>query len=78
MDRLYSFTFDSRTWSTKQCRNMLEPWTFGHAVRRKRSLFAFGSAQGEFGSLEVRVLARNNSVQMPEKPCTNSVGYTLV
>lgn len=54
MDRLYSFTFDSRTWSTKQCRKMLEPWTFGHAVRRKRSLFAFGSAQGEFGSLEVR------------------------
>ncbi len=53
MDKLHSFTFESRTWCTKQCRKVLEPWTFGHAVRRKRSVFAFGSTQGEFGSLEV-------------------------
>lgn len=53
MDKIYSFSFESRTWTTKQCRKLLPPWTFGHAIRRKRSIFAFGSTQGEFGLLEV-------------------------
>ena len=55
MDKLYSFSFESRTWTTKQCRTLLPPWTFGRAVRQQSRLFAFGSTQGEFGSLEVRV-----------------------
>ena len=54
MDKLFSFSFESRTWTTKLCRKVLPSWTFGHAVRRKRSIFAFGSTQGEFGSIEVR------------------------
>ena len=53
MERLYSFSFESRTWTSRQCRKLLEPWAFGHAARRKRSLFAYGSAQGESGALEV-------------------------
>ena len=53
MDKIYAFSFESRAWTTKQCRKLLPPWTFGHAIRRKRSIFAFGSTQGEFGLLEV-------------------------
>ncbi len=57
MDKVYSFSFESRAWTIKQCRKVLPPWTFGHAIRRKRSIFAFGSTQGEFGLLEVPSLA---------------------
>ena len=53
MDKVFFFSFESRTWSVKQCRKVLPPWTYGRAVRRKRSVFAFGSMEGEFGDLEV-------------------------
>ncbi|CAK0782930.1 hypothetical protein CVIRNUC_006125 [Coccomyxa viridis] len=56
MDKLYSFNFESRTWSMRHCKRLLPSWTFGHAVRRKRSIFAYGSVQGDFGTLEVRQL----------------------
>ena len=56
MDKLYSFNFDSRTWSMRHCKRLLPSWTFGHAVRRKRSIFAYGSVQGDFGTLEVHYL----------------------
>ena len=54
MDKLYSFNFESRTWSMRHCKRLLPSWTFGHAVRRKRSIFAYGSVQGDFGTLEVQ------------------------
>ena len=53
MDKLYSFNFESRTWTMRHCKRLLPSWTFGHAVRRKRSIFAYGSVQGDFGTLEV-------------------------
>lgn len=56
MDKLYCFNFESRTWSTRHCKKLLPSWTFGHAVRRKRTIFAYGSVQGDFGHLEVWAL----------------------
>ena len=53
MDRMFFFDFDSRTWSCRMCACLLPAWTFGHATKRGRSIFAFGSAQGETGTLEV-------------------------
>ena len=56
MDRVYFFDFDSRAWSCRMCTELLPPWTFGHATKRGRSIYAFGSPQGETGTLEVRRL----------------------
>ena len=64
MDKLYCFNFDSRTWSMRHCKRLLPSWTFGHAVRRKRSIFAYGSVQGDFGHLEVE------APQYPDGVCS--------
>lgn len=56
MDRVFLFDFDSRTWSCRMCKNVQPQWTFGHAVKRGRSIFAFGSPAGDAGTLEVRAL----------------------
>ena len=62
MDKLYCFSFESRTWSMRHCKRLLPSWTFGHAVRRKRSIFAYGSVQGDFGHLEVQALSDAHTV----------------
>jgi hypothetical protein len=56
MDRVFFFDFESRTWSSRMCKDVLPSWVFGHATKRGRSIFAFGSPRGESGTLEVRGL----------------------
>ena len=43
MDALHVFDFEHRTWSKRACNGGHETWTFGHAVKRGRSLFALGT-----------------------------------
>lgn len=54
MDRVFFFDFESRTWSQRMCKDVLPTWLFGHATKRGRSIFAFGSSRGESGTLEVK------------------------
>jgi hypothetical protein len=67
MDRVFFFDFDSRAWSCRMCAGLLPPWTFGHATKRGRSVFAFGSAQGEAGTLEV------GSTPLPGQSCSAQI-----
>lgn len=53
MDRVFFFDFDSRTWSSRATKDNLPGWTFAHATKRGRCVFALGSVQGETGTLEV-------------------------
>ena len=66
MDRVFFFEFESRAWSCRMCAELLPPWTFGHATKRGRSIFAFGSSQGDTGTLEVgrprRACSRGSAV----------------
>ena len=68
MDKLYSFNFESRTWSMRHCKRLLPSWTFGHAVRRKRSIFAYGSVQGDFGTLEVHQFCEYPDKRLQQMP----------
>lgn len=53
MDKVFFFEFESRTWSARPCKDVLPSWSFGHATKRGRSIFALGSPRGETGTLEV-------------------------
>lgn len=57
MDKAFFFDFESRTWSSRACKDVLPSWSFGHATKRGRSIFAVGSPRGEIGTLEVPLLA---------------------
>ncbi|CAL8470672.1 g10214 [Coccomyxa elongata] len=56
MDKVFFFEFESRQWSSRTCKDVLPQWSFGHATKRGRSVFAVGSPRGETGTLEVREL----------------------
>ena len=57
MDKAFFFDFESRTWSSRACKDVLPSWSFGHATKRGRSIFAIGSPRGETSTLEVPLLA---------------------
>lgn len=59
MDALYIFSFESQTWQKRACHGGHESWTFGHAARRGKFLYAFGTrrvADGTDSPIEVSVL----------------------
>ena len=75
MDRVFFFDFDSRAWSSRPTRDNLPGWTFAHATKRGRCVFALGSVQGEMGTLEVGFQA----VHWPfSLPCWEGLKMTLV
>ncbi|KAK9787629.1 hypothetical protein WJX73_006766 [Symbiochloris irregularis] len=42
MNIMHIFNFQSRSWSKKELQGGHESWTFSHAAKRERSLYAFG------------------------------------
>lgn len=43
MHRIWFFDFESRMWSTRLTTGGRNDWTFGHAVRRGRYMYAYGT-----------------------------------
>lgn len=43
MHRIWFFDFESRMWSTRLTTGGRNDWTFGHAVRRSRYMYAYGT-----------------------------------
>ena len=43
MDRIWFFDFDTRTWSSRITSGGRDKWTFGHAIKRGRYMYAYGT-----------------------------------
>ena len=43
MKEIWFFEFDTRQWSTKKTSGGKDNWTFGHAIRRSRYMYAYGT-----------------------------------
>lgn len=59
MERIWFFDFETRTWSSRITSGGREKWTFGHAIKRGRYMYAYGTHQlssQEESSVAVRQL----------------------
>lgn len=45
MERIWFFDFETRTWSSRITSGGREKWTFGHAIKRGRYMYAYGTHQ---------------------------------
>ena len=43
MKQIWFFEFESRQWSCKHTTGGKDNWTFGHAIRRSRYMYAYGT-----------------------------------
>ena len=60
MEKVYFFDFETRVWSHKLCTGGHSTWSFGHAHKRGKFLYAYGTPvpSTEEGNLEVRCTLR--------------------
>ena len=43
MKTIWFFDFEARRWTSKQTTGGRDNWTFGHAIRRSRYMYAYGT-----------------------------------
>jgi len=68
MQRIWFFDFESRQWSSRLTSGGRNDWTFGHAIRRSKYMYAYGThhgAQTEESVAEVGLLSGCSRLPVP-------------
>ena len=71
MKSIWFFDFETRRWTCKQTTGGRDNWTFGHAIRRSRYMYAYGTHHAvhtEESLAEASVLYAAPFIQRKRKP----------
>ena len=66
MEKIWFFDFETRMWTHKACTGGHSSWSFGHAHKRGKLLYAYGTPvpSTEEGLLEVSLLPSNATLEL--------------
>ena len=76
MQRIWFFDFEARQWSSRLTSGGRNDWTFGHAIRRSKYMYAYGTHHGvhtEESVAEVGPLSGCNILPVLCMHCTQNI-----
>lgn len=72
MQRIWFFDFESRQWSSRLTSGGRNDWTFGHAIRRSKYMYAYGTHHGAQTEESVAEVGRLSACSMSQVLCMDS------
>ena len=72
MQRIWFFDFESRQWSSRLTSGGRNDWTFGHAIRRSKYMYAYGTHHGTQTEESVAEVGLLSACSMLHTLCTDT------